>query len=196
MSKDVSGASLKDKCTCIVHSCNQHHHKKDKAIHSYYHHISNTSIPSSVIRYTTDFIKLNIVVVDGATYEQDDVKQPTELLPLPCIALSIRNGHLFVPTIHHGTPSRGLKHCTDDGITKFALLPRKMVINSTVLKSEVRLYHNKICDALDNLEHAQQKSFQRDYSHHVFTEKNHKYCIDGVQPNCAKLTFLHNHFIF
>ena len=186
VSKNVLGSSLKDKRTCIVHSRNQHCRKKEKAIRSYFHHINDTSIPSSVTRYTTDFIKSNIVVVDGSTNEQDDVKQPTEKLPLPWKSLSIRNGHLFVPTIHHGTPSMGLKYCTDDGITKFALLPRKMVITSTVIKSEDRLYHNQICDALDNLEHAQGKSFQRGYSRHVFTEETHKYCIAGVQPNCAK----------
>ncbi len=110
--------------------------------------------------------------------------------------LSIRNGHLFVPTIHHGTPSMGLKHCTDDGMTKFALLPRKMVINSTVLKSEDRLYHNKICDALDNLEHAQQKSFQRGYSHHVFTEKITSTALLEYNQTMLKLVFLHKHIIF
>ncbi len=74
VSKDVLGSSLKDKRKCIVHSRNQRCCKKDKAIHSYFHHINDTSIPNSVTRYTTDFIKSNVVVVDGSTNEHDDVK--------------------------------------------------------------------------------------------------------------------------
>ncbi len=61
------------------------------------------------VGYTTDFIKSSIVVVDGSTNDQDDIKQPKEELPLPWISLSIRNGDLFVPNIHHGTTSMGLK---------------------------------------------------------------------------------------
>ncbi len=57
---------------------------------------------------------------------------------------------------------------------------------STVLKIGDRLYYNKICDALDNLELVQCNSFQRGHSHYVFTENTHKYCIAGVQPNHAK----------
>ncbi len=185
--KDVVTGSLKEYFTCIVHSCNHRRCKKDKTIHSYFLPISDDSIPNSFVRYTTDSIKSNILIVDGSTNDQDDIKQPTKELSLPWISLSIRNGDLFVPTIHHGTPSMGLKYCTDDGITKFALLPRKMVINSTVLKSGDRLYQKKICDALDDLEHAQQKSFQRGNSCYVITENTHKYYIAGVQPICAEI---------
>ncbi len=41
VSKDVFRACLKEKRTCIVHSHNHCHCKKGKAIHSYFHHISN-----------------------------------------------------------------------------------------------------------------------------------------------------------
>ncbi len=92
--------------------------------------------------------------------------------------------------------NKGLNYCTDDKITKFALLPWKKVINSTVLKSGDRLYHNKICDALDNLEHAQQKSFQRGYSHHVFTEKITSTALLEYNQTMLKLVFLHKHIIF
>ncbi len=57
-----------------------------------------------IVRYTTDFLKSNIVVVDGSTNDQEDIQQHTEVLPLPWISLNIRNGDLFVPTIHHSTP--------------------------------------------------------------------------------------------
>ncbi len=90
----------------------------------------------------------------------------------------------------------GLKYCTDDGITKFALLPRKMVLTSTVIKTEDRLYHNQTCDALDNLEHAQRKSFQRGYSRHVFTEKKTSIVLLEYNQIVLKLVFLHKHIIF
>ncbi len=46
--------------------------------------------------------------VGSGTNGQDDIKQPTEELPLPWISLRIRNGDLFVLTIHHGTLLMGL----------------------------------------------------------------------------------------
>ncbi len=187
VSKDVVTGSLKENCSHNVPSCNHCQCKKDKAIHSYFHHISDTSIPNSFVRYTTDVLKSNIVVFDGSTNDQDNIEQPTVELPFPWISLSIKNQDLFIQTIHNGTQSMGLKYCIDDGITKFALLPRKMVINSTVLKSGDRLYQKKICDALDDLEHAQQKSFQRGNSCYVITENTHKYYIAGVQPICAEI---------
>ncbi len=57
-----------------------------------------------------DFINSNIVVVDGSTNQEDDLDEPLEKLPLPWIALSVRNVNLFVPTIHHVNPSLGLKY--------------------------------------------------------------------------------------
>ncbi len=60
-------------------------------------------MPNSFVRCTTDFIKSNIAIVDESTNDQDDVKQSTEVFLLLWISLSIRNGDIFVPTIHHGT---------------------------------------------------------------------------------------------
>ncbi len=140
-------------------------------------------LSNSFTRYYTYLVNSNIVV---SSNEDDDVQQPTEELQLPWIPLSVIYSHLFVPTIHHRTPSMGLKYCTEDGITKFALLPRIMVIHSTVIRNRDRPYHNKVCDALDDLEWVQYKSFQRGYSCHVFTDNTHKYCIAGVQPHSVK----------
>ncbi len=66
----------------------------------------------------------------------------------------------------------------------FALLPRNKVLYSTDIRNGDRAHHNKVCDALDDLEHAQYKSFQKDIPV-VFTENEHKYCIAGIQPNRA-----------
>ncbi len=77
----------------------------------------------------------------------------------------------------------GLKYLTDDGVSKFALFSKNKVINSTLIKYGDRFYHNKVCDALDDLEYAQFKSFQWGHSCHIFTDIIHKYCNDGVQPN-------------
>ncbi len=63
--KDAVTGSLKKNWACVVHYCNYCKCKKNKTIHSYFHHISNASIPISFVRYATDFIKLNIVIVDG-----------------------------------------------------------------------------------------------------------------------------------
>ncbi len=61
---------------------------------------------------------------------------------------------------------------TINEIEILALLPRKMVIDSTVLKDGDRLYHNKICDALGKLEHDQFKSFQSGHSRYDFYWKH------------------------
>ncbi len=96
MSKDLITGSLKKILTCIVHSHNHRQHKKEKNIHSYFHHISNDSIPNSFVRYTVDFIKFKMVVVDGSTNDQDDIKQPIDELSLPLILLSIRNAEIYL----------------------------------------------------------------------------------------------------
>jgi len=98
--------------------------------------------------------------------------------------LLVRNGDLFVPKSHYETPTKGIKYSSDECITKFCLLPRKDAIYSTIFRNDDCLYHNKVCDALDDLEQAQRVSFQRGHCRHVFTENN-KYCIAGVQPNRA-----------
>ncbi len=154
VSQDGYGASLKSNQKCILHLrtsvC-----KKDQAIHNHSHHITDTSIPTSFTRYTIDFINSNIIVVDGSTNQEEDLVKPLEKLPLPWIALSVRNGDLFVPTFHNANPSLGLKYYTDDGVTKFAWLPRNKVLHSTDIRNRDRAYQNKVCDALDNLECAQ-----------------------------------------
>ncbi len=122
--QDDYGVSLKSNQKYIAHSCNCHCCKKDEAIHIHFHHITDTSIPTSFIRYTTDFISSNIVVVDGLTIEENDLDAPFKKLPLPWIALSVRNRNLFVPTIHHVNPSLRLKYNSNDGVTKFAFLPK------------------------------------------------------------------------
>ncbi len=144
----------------------------------------STTLMTSVRWYSTSFMNSNMVVVDWSTCEENNLKHVEEKLFLPWVPLQIRNGHLFIPNSHYETPTKGLKHSSDKCINKFCFLPRKDAIYSTVFRNDDRLYHNKVCDALDDLEQAQRLSFQRGHCWHVFTENN-KYCIAGVQPNRA-----------
>ncbi len=63
-----------------------------------------------------------MVVVDGSTFEENDLKHPEEKLPLPWVLLRVRNGDLFIPKSHYETPTKGLKYSSDECITKFCLL--------------------------------------------------------------------------
>ncbi len=111
------GASLKSNQKCIVHSHDCSCCKKDKAIHNHFRHIDDTSIPNLFTRYTMEFMNSKIVVVERSTNQEDDLDEPLEKLPLPWIALSVRNGNLFGPTINNVIPSLGLNYNTNYGVT-------------------------------------------------------------------------------
>ncbi len=134
VSQDGNGASLQSNQKFLqLHNC--HYCKKNKSIHNHFHHITDTSIPTSFTRYTTNFINSNIVVVDGLNNLEDDLDEFLGKLPLPWISLNVRNGYLFVPTIQYVNPSLGLKYITNDGVTECALLPRNKIILSTVIRN-------------------------------------------------------------
>lgn len=184
VSVDGVGSTVKDNCTSIMHSRNHHWRKNDWKQNASFHHMDDNYIPSSVTQYSTSFVSLNMVVVDGSTCEENNLKHPGKKSPIPWVPLQVRNGDLFVPKSHYETPTKGLKYSSDECIIKFCLLPRKDAIYSTIFRNDDRLYQNKECNALDDLEQAQQVSFQRGHCRHVFIENN-KYYIAGVQPNRA-----------
>jgi len=146
---------------------NQRANKKAKKIKDNFLSVEPTSTTKKV---SEEEMKDKYVVVDGGDNDNPPIKPSTGQLKKKLHILSIRDGDLFVPTIHLNTTFGAIHTNKHTGQPTFLLAPRGDALSITKMNQVQEV--NELIHALDICEHVTRNSIYRGNERIIFHDDN------------------------